>query len=228
MGSFTGFPQETPTYLRELGQNSNKTWFDDHRKEYECFYMEPAKAFVSAMGARLKRLAPETTAVPKVNKSIFRINNDTRFSKNKPPYKDHIDLWFYHGDDRKSGCSGFFFRLAPDEVCIGAGVHRFDNQDLGQFRTALVHDTTKPTIEQTVDGLVNLGFELGGEHYKRTPRGFEKWQENPLIRFNALNAFRMTDLPPSLHEASFVDWCEPYFEHLLPLHQWLLMHVRNT
>jgi uncharacterized protein (DUF2461 family) len=52
--------------------------------------------------------------------SIFRINRDTRFSKDKRPYKDHLDFWFWEGD-RKAASSGLFARVSPDGVIVGAG-----------------------------------------------------------------------------------------------------------
>ena len=59
-------------------------------------------AFVAAIGDKLVKHSPNISAIPKVNGSIFRVNRDIRFSKDKTPYKDHIDLWFWEGDDRKA------------------------------------------------------------------------------------------------------------------------------
>ena len=65
---FTGFPKDTPHFLREAGQ-ADKAWFEAHRAEYEAYYLKPARAFVEAMGPLLA-FAPEVSAEPKVNKSI--------------------------------------------------------------------------------------------------------------------------------------------------------------
>lgn len=56
--------------------------------------MAPARAFVTAFGDRLRAIEPSISAVPKVNRTIFRIHRDIRFSKDKRPYRNHIDLWF--------------------------------------------------------------------------------------------------------------------------------------
>ncbi|HXI56959.1 MAG TPA: DUF2461 family protein [Polyangia bacterium] len=48
------------------------------------------------------------------------INRDIRFFKDKSPYKDHLDLWFWTGDRKGWDASGFFFRLTPDRPMAGA------------------------------------------------------------------------------------------------------------
>ena len=74
----------------------------------------PALAFVAAIGPRLQKISPSVAFEPKINGSLFRINRDVRFAKDKRPYKNHIDMWFWHGDKRGWASPGFFFRLAPD------------------------------------------------------------------------------------------------------------------
>ena len=75
-----------------------------------------------------------------VNKSIFRINRDTRFSKDKSPYKTYADMWFWIGDDRK-GSAGYFIRLVPDAVWVGGGAHWLSDPQLARYRAAVVDDT---------------------------------------------------------------------------------------
>ncbi|MEM6991152.1 MAG: DUF2461 family protein, partial [Myxococcota bacterium] len=93
MAKFDGFPKQTLTFLKGLGANNDKAWFTAHRADYDNYFMEPAKHFVVALGERLAKSSPGIHAEPKVNGSIFRINRDVRFSKDKRPYKDHLDLW---------------------------------------------------------------------------------------------------------------------------------------
>ena len=95
MTTFGGFPPETISFLRELRDHNRKDWFDAHRADYEAFWVAPARAFVVAAGEVLAELAPEVRAEPKVLGSIFRINRDARFARDRGPYKDHIDFWFW-------------------------------------------------------------------------------------------------------------------------------------
>src|SRR5215216_5284663 len=118
------FPPDTLTFLDELRAHNDKQWFEANRSRYEAAYVAPAKAFVEAAGPHLQDIVPGIRAEPNVLGSIFRINRDTRFSPDKRPYKDHLDLWFWEGE-RKSAVSGLFLRVSPDGVVIGAGAHAF-------------------------------------------------------------------------------------------------------
>ena len=136
MSTFSGFPRETLTFLRGLSRNNEKHWFDAHRSEYEAYFLEPAKAFVEAAGDGLERFAPGVHAEPRVNGSIFRINRDIRFSKDKTPYKDHLDMWFWEGE-RKGAVSGFYMRVGTRELSLGVGAHCFDKNRLKTYRDAV-------------------------------------------------------------------------------------------
>ena len=87
MAEFKGFSKALVQFFRDLKDNNTKPWFDKHRHEYEENVLFPSREFVVAMGKRLRQIAPGVNAIPKVNQSLFRINRDTRFSKDKSPYK---------------------------------------------------------------------------------------------------------------------------------------------
>jgi uncharacterized protein (TIGR02453 family) len=127
MTAFDGFPPETIRFLRELRVNNRKDWFDAHRVDYEAYWVAPAKAFVVAAGQLLAELAPQIRAEPRVLGSIFRINRDTRFSRDQRPYKDHLDVWFWEGERRRA-VSGFFARLTPEHLGVGASCHGLDKR----------------------------------------------------------------------------------------------------
>jgi uncharacterized protein (TIGR02453 family) len=92
---FSGFPKATITFLSGLSETNTKEWFEGNRDVYEAGYVEPARRFVESMGPRLKQVSPGVKYEPKINGSISRINRDVRFSKDKRPYKDHLDIWFW-------------------------------------------------------------------------------------------------------------------------------------
>jgi uncharacterized protein (TIGR02453 family) len=81
MSGFNGFPPQAVAFFQELKLNSNKSWFDAHKSEYQEYVLEPAQRFIEQMGARLEQLSPGIHAEPRVNRSIFRIYRDIRFSK---------------------------------------------------------------------------------------------------------------------------------------------------
>lgn len=203
----SGFPKETVTFLKGLGANNTKSWFDAHRADYETAYIGPAKVFIEAVAEPLRTLAPDIHAEPRVNGSIFRINRDIRFSKDKTPYKNHLDLWFWSGE-RKTAVSSFFFRLTAARLILGAGNHGFDRERQEAFRKA-VAGKLGIALGDVVRTLEADSFAVGGAHYAHLPRGFEadSAEIERLLRFNALWATRETPHPPALHRADFVDHC---------------------
>jgi len=98
--AFAGFPDGTFRFLRGIAKDNSKDWFEAHRTDYEQSYVEPAKALVAELGPKLQKISPGVKIEPKVNGSLFRINRDVRFSKDKSPYKTHLDLWFWEAEHR--------------------------------------------------------------------------------------------------------------------------------
>jgi uncharacterized protein (TIGR02453 family) len=227
MAKFSGVPKQTLTFLRGLSKHNDKAWFQAHRDDYEAYWLEPAKALVDALGDRLRALAPEVTAEPRVNASIFRINRDVRFSADKRPYKDHLDLWLWEGPDRTSSASGFYVRLTPRALVLGAGIHRFSREQLQRFRGA-VHDARSgEALVSVAAALKRRGYPLQGQRYKAVPRGFAS--DHPRaehLRHDGLWAGpRLAPLPEAVHTARLVRMCMQHFERLLPVHRWLVDHV---
>src|SRR5579864_4328469 len=139
--SFHGFSPELPLFLGSLREHNTREWFQDHRDQYESLMLQPAREFVLAIGERLQQLGPDIHAEPKVFGSILTINRDTRFSKDKTPYKTHLDLWFWQGDGPGSNRErpGYFFRLTPESLILGAGMHAFSaDGTLERYRHAVL------------------------------------------------------------------------------------------
>src|SRR5947208_986392 len=96
--SFAGFPPAGLQFLAGLQANNNKTWFDANRADYDTGLIAPARQFVVDLGAKLReQVSPRIHAEPRTGGSLMRINRDTRFSKDKSPYKDYLGLWFWEG-----------------------------------------------------------------------------------------------------------------------------------
>ena len=221
--SFAGFPSAGFDFLRDLAANNNKPWFEANRSGYDEGLLNPGRLFVVAMGMALSEFAPGIHAEPRVSGSIFRIYRDTRFSRDKRPYKGHFDMWFWQGNRHSRDCPGYFLRLEPDCVKVGAGRYRFDKEPLQAFREAVADERRGTALERALTKVRAAGGEVGGEHYKRVPRGFEP--DHPraeLLRYRALHAWIDGPLPPQAHTADFVEYCAERCRKLLPVQRWIL------
>jgi len=218
------FPAATLEFLSDLGGDNTKPWFDANRRRYEEAYLAPAKAFVEAIGPDLDALVPGIATEPRVNGSIFRLNRDVRFSKDKTPYKDHLDLWFWQGE-RKAAVSGLYLRIAPSGVTVGAGAHGFDRTRLAAYRAAVADDAAGSELLATVHRIENTGHQVGGETFTRTPRGFHVDENRErLLRHSALYAH--AELPARLAtDTKLTATLLDHWRDLAPLHRWLREHV---
>ncbi len=111
---------QLPGYSTGLA-DKDKAWFDENRKTYAAEVVAPTKLFVTALGERLAgSFAPNIVALPKTNGSIGPINNDLRFSPDKTPYKDHLLLRFWEGDDKKTSPT-LMVRISKNTIGFASG-----------------------------------------------------------------------------------------------------------
>jgi uncharacterized protein (TIGR02453 family) len=221
--TFPGFPRECPAYFKGLQRNNNRVWFEQHRPDFEKHVLDPARAFVVEMGARLKHIAPDIHADPRIDRSIFRIFRDTRFSPDKTPYKSHLGIWLWEGDGPRMECSGFYFQLEPKNFILGAGVYMVPPGMLDSYREAVVDPRHGKTLRRAVQACLEVpGCTIGGRHYKRVPRGYDPQHPNAeLLLHTGLWAGTTEPLPATLYTPAIVEQCYERFAAALPMHRWL-------
>jgi len=168
--AFSAFPKEGLQFLRSLKRNNNREWFQDHKSIYEQHVKQPIGDLIEALAGDFKKFAPEMIATPKI--SAYRIYRDTRFSKNKSPYKTHAAAIFSREGLGKHAGAALYLHIAPSELLIGGGLYMPWPEDL---RIVRQHIADSPEAFLTV--VRNRQFrklfgELTGEKLTRVPRGF--------------------------------------------------------
>jgi uncharacterized protein (TIGR02453 family) len=220
-GRYARFESKTIKFLRELEANNNREWFKSNKSRYEEDVLDVALRFIHSMQDPLADFAPHFTAVPtRIGGSLMRVYRDTRFSKNKLPYKTNIGIQFRHERAKDVHSPGYYVHIDPNEVFIGVGMWRPDSDPLRQIRERI---TARPGEWSRATGspAFKRHFSLGGESLKRPPRGFD--QEHPLIddikrkSFIAVRSLAVEDsLKPQFQrsvETSFKQ-VTPYMEFL--------------
>ena len=224
--AFSGVSKQTLAFLRGLQQHNDKTWFDAHRAEYEQHYVEQGVALVEALGPRLQKLAPGIRFEGRVNGSLFRIHRDVRFSKDRTPYKAHLDLWFWEGDRKGWNAPGFFFRLAPASLILGCGMHRFEPEQLVRYDEAVLAPGPGRALARLLEGISAKSYEVGKPERKTVPRGLPADHERAeLLRHDGLTVMLESRLPAELNSAAFIDYCVAHYRRFLPVHEWLLANL---
>jgi uncharacterized protein (TIGR02453 family) len=173
------FTNATFAFLRELAQNNSRPWFQANKERYEQEVKGRALQFVSDFGPLLKKISPHFRADPRpVGGSLFRIHRDTRFSKDKSPYKTHTGIQFRHEAGKDAHAPGFYLHIAPGSVGVGVGIWHPDSPALRKIREAIVED---PGVWKRAAGgkKFQSRFELSGESLKRPPKDFDP--DHPLV-----------------------------------------------
>lgn len=195
--SFT-FSPSLLTFLRALNKNNNREWFAHNKQRYEAAVREPALDFIEAMEEPLQKISQHFVAIPKkTGGSLMRPYRDTRFSKDKTPYKTNVGIQFRHELARDVHAPGYYFHIDPAEVFIGVGMWRPEPSALNAIRARIVsHPNEWKKIGRSRNFAKHLS--LAGASLIRNPRGFDA--DHPLIDdikrkdFVAVKALTIDDL----------------------------------
>jgi uncharacterized protein (TIGR02453 family) len=226
---FQGFSKETVKFFKDLRKKNTKKWFEAHKGDYEALVMQPSKAFVQAMGDKLRAHIPDIVAVPKINKSLFRINRDTRFSPDKSPYKTNMGIFFWEGNRPRMECPGFYFHLEPNKLLLGVGLYMFPKYLFDTYRKSVVHAKYGKDLAEIVAKIQKKkGYQIGGKHYKRVPAGFDPSHPNAdLLLHNGIHVGTESSIPEEFYSKKLVNYCWQKFQPLVPLHAWLVAMTRR-
>jgi len=173
MAKTAHFNPEIFGFLTELGANNHREWFADNKPRYEAHVKAPLQSFITDFGPHLAKISGHFVADPRGNGgSMFRIYRDTRFSKDKTPYKTHAAAQFRHAQGKDVHAPGFYLHIEPGQVFAGCGIWKPDSASLKKIRTAISEDGAgwKRAIGAKA---FKARYTLTGESLTRPPRGFD-------------------------------------------------------
>ena len=203
---FEGFPKKGMEFLKRLKKNNRREWFAKHKDEYEAHVKLPMQSLIVALQPHFARFASEYDFHPR--RSLFRVYRDTRFSKDKTPYKTHVAAHaVLRGKPKGLGASGYYFHIEPGEVYVGAGIYMPEGEQLKKVRRAIAdHSEEFLGIVQSARFKKIFGeLEMKDDRLKRIPAGFEA--DHPMadwLRYK--HYFAGVSLPESkCYKESFVN-----------------------
>ncbi len=181
-GRFNGFSPKTLKFLRGLKANNNKAWFEAHRNDYEEYVLEPLRNLVIDLGEFMLEIDPYFEIAPVVNKTISRIYKDTRFSKDKSPFRSKIWITFKNQSrDWTTLVCGYFFELSPNSYRYGMGFYNAAPAIMSKFREMI--DTEPKEFLQAISFFSKQKiFVIEGTKYKRIidkskPKEIQDWYQ---------------------------------------------------
>jgi uncharacterized protein (TIGR02453 family) len=158
-------------FLRGLGRNNNRDWFNERKPVYEAEVKQPMLAVIDAVTGAMMDFAPGHVRAPE--SIMMRIYRDTRFSANKLPYKTHVAAWWVHDGLRKTSGAGFYLHVSAKQVQIAAGAFMPEPEQLLAIRRFLMehHEEYRKLVQARALRRL-LSAEESGEALSRSPKGF--------------------------------------------------------
>src|SRR5450432_1288116 len=133
MPAFQGFSEDAFKFFRGLRKNNTRGWFQPRKEIYDTHVRAIMEDLVGDLNHEFGKFAPSYITEPK--KAVFRIYRDTRFSKNKTPYKTNVAASFARQGMEKFAAAGYYFSVSDNEVEIGGGIYMSDPNALRSVRT---------------------------------------------------------------------------------------------
>lgn len=160
-------PEATIVFLKNLKENNNKDWFDTNKSEYQ----KQLESMVSFADGLLEKLSiHDVIETASGKKSLHIIYRDTRFSKEKIPYKNNWSGGFSRATKERRG--GYYFHIEPGNTFVAGGFFGPNTEDLKRVRDEISRDSSElRAILKSKEFKTTFG-SLQGEQLKTTPKGF--------------------------------------------------------
>ncbi len=208
--SFTGFGSGAVSFFTELAADNSRDWWQAHRPRYEDEVRRPLEQLLADLAAEFGEA------------KVFRPNRDTRFSKDKSPYKTNAGAVIAHPDG-----SSLYLSLSAEGLHIGGGGYQLDRTQLARYRAAVDDERAGAELEAIRAALLAAGAEVTSHtKVKTAPRGYAA--DHPRIELLRQDGIiGMWAHPPRawLHTAAARTRVADAWRDVGPLNEWLGRHV---
>ena len=205
---FRGWPADALAFYAELAADNTKVWWHANKARYDTNVRGPMVALGDEVRVEFGPL------------HIFRPQRDTRFAKDKAPYKSHLAAV-----TEAEGGASYYVQLGADGLYVGAGYYVFATDQLARYRAAVAADEGD-SFAQAVTVARKAGYVIAGDALKTAPRGFAK--DHPrveLLRHKGIYASRQ--FPPAkwLATHAALDRITAAWRECAPFLAWLEQYV---
>lgn len=218
--NFTGFLPEAFAFLDGLRLNNDKLWFEAHKAEYQRHVLEPMKNLVTDLAPLMSSIDPQMETRPAVNKTISRIQRDTRFSQDKTPYKTRQWFSFKRPSKEWQNFPAFYFELSLEGFLYGMGMYCADRPTMDRFRADVDRDAA--AFRTAIAGLdLEKRFTLGGDRYQRSLKADLPPDLQPWYNRKSFYLIRQCPLPGDRIGPELVEQVAQDYQMTAPLYQYL-------
>ncbi len=162
--TFNGFTPQALRFFRNLAANNNKEWFEAHRRQYQSAVLLPMRACALSLSAFMFKLDPGIEFHP--TRAVARINRDTRFSRDKTPYRTNLWFSFKRFSQNWQGYPTWFFELDASCYRYGMGFYSAPKSTMDALRQELAYRPA--AFKKAIAPFYHLGkFVVDGASYAR-------------------------------------------------------------
>jgi uncharacterized protein (TIGR02453 family) len=208
--SFRGWPPDAFELYAGLEADNSKTYWHAHRDIYDRAVRDVFAELSDAVRARFGPM------------HLFRPHRDTRFSKDKSPYKTAAGAV-----SETDGGAAYYVQISAEGMFVGCGMYMLAADQLARWRSAIDDAHTGAQIAGLVDALRARRYEIGSRDALQTaPRGFPK--DHPrveLLRLKGLTMGRSHPVAKWMHTAKALDRIVAVWDDARPMNRWLERHV---
>lgn len=206
------------SFLRNLAENNDRSWFEQHKGEYlrakdaaEVFFQRCIEAF--GQSYPLGELS--------ARQSIYRIYRDVRFSKNKNPYKTNFAALIAAGGRKSTSVFAWYLHLEPGNSFLASGNYEPTPEQLASIRQEIVYNAGEFRSILNAKDIGGYFGEIQGKRLKTAPKGFSR--DHPEIEFLRLTQlyFMKTYNDAEIQSAAFPQRFSEDAQKLLPFLQFL-------
>jgi uncharacterized protein (TIGR02453 family) len=169
--AFPGYSAAGMAFLRDLKKNNDRDWFNPRKEVFEEHVRQATIRLVEALHHEMLRYAPDYVGEPA--KCVYRIYRDTRFSKNKTPYKTYTSALLWRNGFHKDDCASFYFGVSPEGIDVGGGVYSPEPDSLRVVRQHIADNPGEFRSTFETRKVKKLFGDLSGETLARVPKGFD-------------------------------------------------------
>ena len=209
MTSFRGWSDEAIAFYRELEVHNDRAWWTEHKAVYDTEVRAPFDALSDAVADEFGELR------------VFRPQRDTRFSKDKSPYKTRC-----YAVTEGDGGEAYYVEISAGGLYAASGFWMMAADQLDRYRRAIDDDATGPALVDAVAEVRRRKLTIEGHSLKTAPRGWPR--DHPrveLLRYKSLAARRAYEPARWLHTRAAATRITDAWRAAAPMNDWLVAHV---
>lgn len=212
---FSGFSRQTSDFLWGLMFNNERTWFLEHKNEYETHLNRPIKALAETVTAKMNEAYPNM----EWQYHVSRIYRDARRLFGRGPYKEKLWFTVYPASTQNRGPS-FWFEIGAAQYGYGFGFFEVTPRMMEQFRRGI--DANPARFERLAAGIDRIpGFKVVGEEYKR-PKGDRGELINKWYNRKWAGVELMADLEGEAFTPALADTLAAAYKKCMPMYEYFL------